>query len=42
MNDYYKLEESKKLIASIGDVGSTVVFPKCKQYIDFLNIWFPG
>jgi len=23
MNDYYKLEESKKLIASIGDVGST-------------------
>jgi len=25
MNDYYKLEESKKLIASIGDVGSTWV-----------------
>jgi len=26
MNDYYKLEESKKLIASIGDVGSTHKF----------------
>jgi hypothetical protein len=24
MNEYYKIEESKKLIACIGDVGSTV------------------